>query len=128
MPPLTRLAAKRLGTLSPHSGERGGSSAAMSRGGGPAAASASKRANTPRHPGEAEAGGLGRRRVEAGGERQPKHHARVGGVDDAVVPNTRGGVIGMALTLVLRADRRFERFVLRGSPSAALRFGRLLAQ
>jgi hypothetical protein len=35
MAPLTRLAAKRLGTLSPHSGERVGSSAAMSRGGGP---------------------------------------------------------------------------------------------
>src|ERR1700730_11175873 len=86
--------------------------------------------NAPRgsHPEDAEAGGLGRRRVEAGGERQPKHHARVGGVDDAVVPDARGGVIGVALTLVLGADRRFERFVVRGAPSAALRFGRLLAQ
>src|SRR5580692_6097343 len=104
MAPLTRLAAKRLGTLSPHSGERVGSSAAMSRGGRPASASDSKRANPPLHPEDAEAGGLARRRVEAGGERQRKHHARIGGIDDAVIPDARGGVIGMALTLVLRAD------------------------
>ena len=39
---------------------------------------------------------------------RPSTRARVGRVDDAVVPQPGGGVVGMALRLVLRADRRLE--------------------
>src|SRR5665213_1597706 len=61
----------------------------------------------PSHPKNAELG-LGDRGVEAGGQRERQDAARVGGVDDAVVPEARAGVIGMALRLVLRADGGFE--------------------
>ncbi len=33
---------------------------------------------------------------------KPEHAAGIGGVDDAVVPQARGGVVGMALGVVLR--------------------------
>src|SRR5262245_22921550 len=72
------------------------------------------------HPEDAEAGRLGRRRVEAGREREAEHRAGVGRVDHAVVPQPRGGVIGMALLLVLLADRRLERPVVGRAPAPAL--------
>src|SRR6478672_5711697 len=46
--------------------------------------------------------------VVGGGERQAQHAARVGRVDHAVVPEPRGGVVGVALLLVLLADRALE--------------------
>ena len=46
----------------------------------------------------------------------PARSARLGRVDDAVVPQPRAGVIGMALGLVLRADRRLERRLLLRAP------------
>src|SRR4029453_4797077 len=63
------------------------------------------------HPEDAEPGRLGGRRVEPGSERKGAHGAGVHGIDHAVVPQARGGVIGMALLFVLLADRRLERFV-----------------
>src|SRR5262245_19677151 len=56
-----------------------------------------RRASKTSHPEDAEAGGLGRRRVHAGGERQAEHGAGVGWIDDAVVPDAGGGVIRVAL-------------------------------
>src|SRR5215467_16384302 len=80
------------------------------------------------HPEDAEPRGLGRRRIEPGGERKPQDRARVGRVDDAVVPDARGGVIGMPLAFVLLAKRRLERLLVRGAPGTALGLGRFLAQ
>src|SRR5215813_2525129 len=59
------------------------------------------------HPEQAEFRRLDRR---SGRSRQakPQHEARVGGIDHAVVPQPRGGVIGIALLFVLRADRLAE--------------------
>ena len=69
------------------------------------------------HPEHAELRRLDRR-VQRGGERQ-RQHARVSRrVDDAVVPQPRGGVVGVALRLVLLADRRLERLLLLGAPRA----------
>src|SRR5690606_6908965 len=48
-----------------------------------------------------------------------KHAARVGRVDDAVVPQARGRVPGAALGLVLLADRGLERVLLLRAPAAA---------
>ena len=59
------------------------------------------------------------RRVERGGDRQAEYAAGVGGVDDAVVPQPRTGVIRVTLSLVLLADRRFEGFFLLGRPGLA---------
>src|SRR5688572_4484104 len=60
-------------------------------------------------------------RVASRGQREPEHPARIGRIDDAVVPEARGGVVRVALALVLLADRGLERllFVLR--PRALLR-------
>ena len=58
-------------------------------------------------------GALQRRR-----QAQRQHAARVGRVDDAVVPQARGGVVGVALRLVLLADRRLEGFFLLGASTA----------
>ena len=49
------------------------------------------------------------RRVQTGGDAEPEHAAGIGRVDDAVVPQARGGVVGIALRFVLLADRRPER-------------------
>ena len=51
------------------------------------------------------------RRVERRRQRQAEHAARLRRIDDAVVPQPRGGVVRMALRLVLRADRRLERLL-----------------
>src|SRR5262249_21267484 len=80
------------------------------------------------HPEDAEPRGLGRRRIEPGGERKPQDRARVGGVDDAVVPDARGGVVGMPLAFVLLAKRRLERLLVGGAPGTALGLDRFLAQ
>src|SRR4051812_40361973 len=52
-------------------------------------------------------------------EREPEHAARVGGVDDAVVPQPGAGVIGVSLALVLLANRRLEAFLFLRGPLAA---------
>src|SRR4051794_26018355 len=50
---------------------------------------------------------------------QPQYGSGVGGVDDAVVPEPCGGVVRVALVLVLLADRRLERlFLVRGHVAA----------
>src|SRR3954464_369675 len=59
------------------------------------------------HPEQAELRRLDRR-VRRGRQAEPKHQPRVGGIDHAVVPQPRGGVIGIALLLVLRPDRIAE--------------------
>src|SRR5215212_4334218 len=61
------------------------------------------------------------RRVQRRGEREAEHAARVGRVDDAVVPETGAGVVGMALVLVLLEQRRLEGPLLLGRPGAAPR-------
>src|SRR5690606_23106119 len=61
------------------------------------------------------------------GQAQPEHATRVGGLDDAVVPQARGGVVGMALVLVLVADGRLEGFLVLGAPLAALALDALAA-
>src|SRR4051812_2596731 len=66
----------------------------------------------PLHPEDAVAGRFGialrNGRVGAGGEGEPEHLAGLERVDDAVVPQPRGRVVGVALLLVLRADRGLE--------------------
>src|SRR3954471_20337688 len=59
------------------------------------------------HPKDAELRFLDRR-VERGGDREAEQPARVGRVDDAVVPEPCARIVGMALALVLLADRRLE--------------------
>src|SRR5262245_10683063 len=83
---------------------------------------------TTLHPEDAEPRGHARRRVEAGSERKPQHSARVGRIDDAVIPDAGRRIIGMALAFVLLADWRLERFVIRRTPDAALRLGCFLSQ
>src|SRR5215469_10612080 len=79
--------------------------------------------NTARsHAENAEAGAvmpLVDRRVERGGEAERQHVPRLRGIDDAVVPEPRAGVIGMALHLVLLPDRRFELIFRGGAPFGA---------
>src|SRR4051794_37847787 len=70
------------------------------------------------HPEDAVAE-LAQRRVGARRQGQPEHGAGRGGVDHAVVPEPGGGVVGMALVLVLLADRRLERLLLLGRPLLA---------
>src|SRR6185437_12769974 len=60
-------------------------------------------------------------RVEGRREAQGEHAARVHRIDHAVVPEAGGGVVGMALALVLLADRRLEGLFLGGRPLPALR-------
>src|SRR6185503_9958368 len=71
------------------------------------------------HPEDAEArvfrGGVG-----ADGKCQSEDAAGVRGIDHAVVPKARRGVIGMALALVLLADRRLEGLFLLLRPLALL--------
>src|SRR3954447_727072 len=70
------------------------------------------------HPEDAVAE-LAQRRVGARGERQTEHGAGLRGIDHAVVPEAGGGVVRMALVLVLLADRRLERLLLLGRPLLA---------
>src|SRR5438045_5041373 len=52
------------------------------------------------------------------GEREAQHAAGIRGIDDAVVPEPRGGVVGVSLALVLVADRRLEGLLLVLRPGA----------
>src|SRR5687768_3395373 len=61
------------------------------------------------------------RGVEGGGNAKPEGHAGVGGIDDAVIPQPGAGVIGMALVLVLVADRRLEGLLVLRAPGLPLR-------
>src|SRR3712207_9595032 len=75
------------------------------------------------HPEDAVAE-LAQRRVGTRREGQPEHGAGLGGVDDAVVPQPGGGVVGVALGLVLVADRLLERLLLVGRRSEERRVGK----
>src|SRR6185295_7624520 len=57
-------------------------------------------------------------------QRQPQREAaaRVDRVDDAIVPQPRGGVIRIALFFVLLADRRLEGRLFFRAPGATLGF------
>src|SRR5471030_2276625 len=71
------------------------------------------------HPEHAELG-LADRLVHRRRQCQRQGHARVGRIEDAVVPDARGGVVWMALALVGFADRFLERLFLVLWPLAAL--------
>ena len=60
------------------------------------------------HPEHAELRPLGDRRVQRCGEGEAEHVAGLRGVDDAVVPQPRGRVPGIALRFVIVADRLLE--------------------
>src|SRR5260221_1332972 len=66
-------------------------------------------------------------RVAGGGERKREHAARVGGIDDAVVPEPRRRIVRMALALVLLADGIPEGFLFGRRPLAALRLDAVAA-
>src|SRR3954449_13129299 len=57
--------------------------------------------------------------VCAGGQRQAEDGAGLGGVDHAVVPEPGGGVVRVALRLVLVADGLLERLFVLGRPLLA---------
>src|SRR5208283_3301803 len=59
------------------------------------------------HPEHAEARCLDRR-IEGCGDAKTQHHAGLGRIDDAVIPNPRARIIGMRLALESLADRRLE--------------------
>src|SRR5262245_46044933 len=63
------------------------------------------------HPEYAEVSSIDRG-VERRRQAEAEHHAAVGRVDDAVVPEAGARVIGMALLLVLGADRGLEGLLL----------------
>src|SRR5258706_7818647 len=65
--------------------------------------------------------------VAGGGEREREHAARVGGIDDAVVPEPRRRIVRMALALVLLADGIPEGFLFGRRPLAALRLDAVAA-
>src|SRR5882724_4537196 len=67
------------------------------------------------HPEYAEVGRFDRR-VERRRQAEAEHHPAVGRIDDAVVPEARARVIGMALLLVLGADRGLEGLLLIRAP------------
>src|SRR3954452_11868023 len=70
------------------------------------------------HPEDAVAE-FAQRCVGARGEGETEHGAGLRGVDHAVVPEAGGGVVRVALVLVLLADRRLERLFLLGRPLLA---------
>src|SRR5258707_10889427 len=59
------------------------------------------------------------RGVESSGDTQAEHGARIGWVDDAVIPQARGAVVGVAFGLVFGQDRRLELLLLGGGPRRA---------
>src|SRR3954471_21419297 len=74
----------------------------------------------PSHPENAEIRRR-HRRIQGGREGEPENAAGFGRQDDPVVPQARGGVVGAALRLVARPDRRLEVLLLLGAPGLALR-------
>src|SRR5690349_11826896 len=73
------------------------------------------------HPEQAELRWLDRR-IGCCRQAEPEHQARIGGIDHAVIPQPRGGVIGIALLFVLGADRLAEFLFLFRRPGLALGF------
>src|SRR4051794_30427273 len=59
---------------------------------------------------------LAQRRVGTRRQGQPERGAGLRGVDHAVVPQAGGGVVRVALVLVLITDRRLERLLVLGRP------------
>src|ERR1700722_1868023 len=80
--------------------------------------SAASRIALMSHPEDAEAGGLDRR-VETGRNRHREHAARILGIDHAVIPQPRAGIIRMPLGFVLLADRGLEVFLFLLAPFLA---------
>src|SRR3546814_3707292 len=72
------------------------------------------------HPKNAEAGGFGRR-VECCRDAEPERHAGIERIDDAVVPQPGRRIIGMALLLILGADRSLESLLVVRRPVVAPR-------
>ena len=70
----------------------------------------------PLHPEHAEARSFVDRGVEAGGKGEAEDVSGLDGVDDAVVPQSRGGVPRVTLRFVVVADRLLEGFGLLGRP------------
>src|SRR5687768_8817972 len=70
----------------------------------------------PLHPEHAERRAFGDGGIEAGGEGEAEHVAGLRGVDDAVVPQPRGGVPRIALRLIIVAHRLLEGFGLLRRP------------
>src|SRR5260221_4341335 len=80
----------------------------------------------PSHAEDAKTRLLGRC-IHGRGERHAQHAAGVGRVYDPVIPEARGGVVRMALLLVLLADRALERLLLVLRPLPALRLDAIAA-
>src|SRR3954449_11815433 len=78
------------------------------------------------HPEDAVAE-LAQRRVGARGEGEPEHGAGLRGIGHTVVPEAGGGVVRVALVLVLLADRRLERLFLLRRPLPAAGLGTVAA-
>src|SRR5690242_6075676 len=77
------------------------------------------------HPKEAETRPFGDRCIQAGGKSKAQHITRLARIDDAVVPETCSGVIGIALGLVAGADRRLEGFFIFDWPCLPACFHRI---
>src|SRR5579884_1499886 len=73
------------------------------------------------HPEHAESRRL-HRRVQRGGDAEAQDHARISGIDDAVIPKPCAGIIGMALMLELLADWRLHRLFVFWRPAFARGF------
>src|SRR5262245_13276793 len=71
------------------------------------------------HPPDPEARLLDRR-VEGRRQCPRQHHPRLVRRDDAIVPEPRGRVVGIALVLVFLPDRRLEGRLLFRAPALAL--------
>src|SRR5215472_12592229 len=61
------------------------------------------------------------RRVERGRDTEGEHPAHVDWINDAIIPQPRGCIVGMTLGLILLADGSFELFLLVLGPFLALR-------
>src|SRR5438105_10612075 len=73
------------------------------------------------HPKNAESG-LGDGGIEAGRKCKRQYAARIGGRDDAVVPEARCGEVRIAFRFVAGADRCAKFFLFGAAPAFAARF------
>src|SRR5574343_165892 len=73
------------------------------------------------HPEDAELRFFGRC-IHRGGKAEAEHAAGICRIDDAIVPEARRGVVGVALRLVLLADRCLEGGLFVGAPGLASGF------
>src|SRR5215469_14134581 len=78
------------------------------------------------HPEDAEARRR-QRRVRGRGDAEGEHRARVGRIDDAVIPQPRGGIVRIAFCLVFVKDRTGELVLLFFRHRAAARAERFHA-